>query len=158
MKVYEKCNNKYLISLIRKLFRKETGLNFCGGNWYYPNWVNMDTVEKQDSFYVDYNYDFGKKIRFPFADNHFKYIFVSHALYYFPIDDIRFYLSELYRILRMNGTIRISVIDDDLKAGSKEYDIRDTIKTRLNYDTLCSLLEEAGFFDIERSQYRKSKV
>lgn len=156
---YRLFNSKHLIALSRKVFTREVGLNFCGGNWYYPNWVNMDTVEKQDSFYVDYNYEFGKKIRFPFSDNHFRYIFTSHALYYFPIDDIRFYLSELHRILKIGGVMRISVIDDDLEVGSKIYDDQKVnVKTRLNYDIMHSLSEEAGFVDIKRSQYRKSKV
>ena len=47
----------------------------------------------------------------PFGENEFQYIFIEDTIEYFEIDKFIYALSEIYRILRHGGHLRISILN-----------------------------------------------
>ncbi|WP_304370720.1 class I SAM-dependent methyltransferase [uncultured Helicobacter sp.] len=112
-------------------------------------------------------------MRYPFKcpNDVFDGVFTEHVLEHFYIDDARALLKEIYRILKPNGTLRLSVPDlgfriqeylkdkqnDSTKAYASEH-IRKLTQEYLHlsvwdYERLYYECERIGFVDIALSQF-----
>ena len=65
----------------------------------------------------------------PFSDNSFRGIYSEHCLEHIPFESIDFVLSEIYRVLKPGGTLRIVIPDGELylKLYSKAIDGDDSV-------------------------------
>lgn len=89
-------------------------LNIACGNRYHKDWINID-------FYAN-NSDI-KKVNIlsglPFKDNSFDVAYSSHFFEHLHTQDATFVISEVYRVLKKGGILRIVV--PDLEGVCKEY-------------------------------------
>jgi predicted SAM-dependent methyltransferase len=109
--------------------------------------------------------------RFPFLDSSFDAAFSAHVLEHLYREDAEHCMRELYRILRKNGVLRVSV--PDLDEAVRNYDpqhpdvLLDLIynsaqerdKNRhhwmYNHVSMSQLLLAAGFEKVERRSFRE---
>lgn len=122
------------------------------------------------------------KDRLPFPDNHFKGIYTEHCYEHIPLDNFKENMSEIYRILRPGGTLRLIMPDGELyldiynkrKNGEDikmpyENGYISTIH-RINgifrnhghqfiydYATIKIVLQNAGFNQISKVQFKQGK-
>tara|TARA_B100001123_G_C14963375_1_gene888609 strand:- start:109 stop:837 length:729 start_codon:yes stop_codon:yes gene_type:complete len=87
-------------------------VNIGGGKWYFPRWENVDFYAPK--VYVDYRLDLRTKRKLNIKSNTASIVYSSHFFEHISDSDCKFILKESYRILKKNGTIRISVPDMDL--------------------------------------------
>ena len=121
--------------------------------------------------FVLHNLEYGM----PFPDESVDYLYSSHLLEHLFKDDAANLLREAYRVLKEGGRIRICVPDlehaislyhqgnkqealDFFFTTSKSTYYFSRHKYMYDFDLLRSLLDEAGFIDIERCTYKKGKV
>ncbi len=79
---------------------------FIGCDKYFiDGWLNTDLRGGGEIKYLDIS----KKM--PFGENEFQYIFIEDTIEYFEIDKFIYALSEIYRILRHGGHLRISILN-----------------------------------------------
>ena len=137
---------------------------------YFPGWIHVD-ISNYD--HIDYNTSFDK---LPFIeDNSVDIIYCCHALMYFHHSEIPTIFKEWKRALKTGGILRLSVTDFEqmikiYNASHKDISrVRgpimgywkttngDTIvqKTMFDYRSLYKLLEECGFNQIRRWDWRK---
>jgi len=149
--------------------RKEnqpTKLHLGSGSVYIPGFINVD-VDRNLQADV---YDDISKLR-KFRDSSYELIYACHVLEHFSHDEVPHVLKNWTRVLKPGGKIYISVPDIDrivniytenwehfqtrgntpwiglIYGGqSDQYDFH---KTGFNFNWLSSLLEDAGFSDIE---------
>jgi SAM-dependent methyltransferase len=111
------------------------------------------------------------KFGVPFNDQTVDYIFSSHFLEHLYLNDAKHLLRDCYRALKKGGRMRISVPDleyafDLYKKGEAErmlssyFFINDDSffaqhKYMYDYTILSSILNEIGFVNISRSEYRE---
>lgn len=100
------------VSMINKKFPyrlshgKVTDKLFVGCDKYFiDGWLNTDLREGGEVKYLDIS----KKL--PFEENEFQYIFIEDALEYLEIDKCMYALSEIYKILKHGGRLRISLLN-----------------------------------------------
>ena len=96
-----------LLSRGLKLNRKNNNyLNLGCGNNYIGNFVNID-------FFTNKKTDYGMDLRFPFKieSNSIDGIFTEHTFEHLSHQEVDNALSECYRILKIEGVIRIIVPD-----------------------------------------------
>lgn len=89
-------------------------LNIACDSRYHKNWVNVD-FHSDSALVTRVNILKG----LPFDDNSFDIIYSSHFLEHLTKDEGLFFLNETYRILKVNGIIRIVV--PDLENICREY-------------------------------------
>lgn len=115
------------------------------------------------------------RYKFVCDDNVFDGVFLEHVLEHFYIDEANMLLKEIYRILKPNGSIRISVpdLESSVKAYIKDKQdigakflaserIRKLTQEYLHlsvwdYDRLFYELENIGFVDIARSSFNNGR-
>lgn len=111
--------------------------------------------------------------RFPYSDNTFLFVYASHLLEHLLPDQARFCISEIYRVLKPGGVVRIAVPDLDKIIAS--YDPRNSDfflesffeasqkseKNRhhwyYNAISLKRLLESAGFREIYQCEFGQGR-
>jgi SAM-dependent methyltransferase len=96
-------------------------LNWGCGSWTEPGWINSDIKGGP-------GVDIASDIRdgLPLADNSIDYVVAIHSLPELPLDALVPALSELLRVLRPGGTLRVGLPDldraiDAYRAGRVEY-------------------------------------
>jgi predicted SAM-dependent methyltransferase len=107
----------------------------------------------------------------PYANETFEAIFSSHIVEHLTLDGAKNCMSESYRCLKNGGVLRISVPDLDalILAFSPKNSLEWTIDLfeanqkseknmhhfMYNFDSLYSILRQAGFSQITRQDYRQ---
>lgn len=81
-------------------------LNLGCGSHFHPDWVNVDFVSTGEGV-IAHNLRQG----LPFADESFDVVYHSHVLEHFPKDEVPFFLSECWRVLRPEGILRVVIPD-----------------------------------------------
>ena len=149
----------------------------CGSN-YVNGYINADFFYrfwKKDILKREWQLD----LRYPFncSDNVFDGIFTEHTLEHLYPDDAQRLLKEVYRILKPNSIVRITVPDLEqyIDFYNKNYNEINVEKFQTRYKTGCSgirnitqnyfhfsawdfeelkrYLEEVGFKDIQKMKY-----
>lgn len=77
----------------------------CGKN-YHSDWINID-IKAHDTNVIEHNILQG----LPFDSNSFDAVYSSHMLEHLNPFDAKNLLNEIYRVLKLNGIIRIVVPD-----------------------------------------------
>jgi len=77
----------------------------CGQN-YHKDWINIDFTTKSDDV-IEYNLLNG----IPLSDDSIDVLYHSHVLEHFTKKDGEELMKECYRVLKVNGIIRIAVPD-----------------------------------------------
>lgn len=124
----------------------------------------------KNHIFVHHNLEYG----IPFPIESVDYIYTSHLLEHFRKDDAERFLKEAFRVLRINGRIRISVPDLEhaisLYLQGKKENALDYFYTNpksghvgdheymYDFEMLKSLLLEVGFSVVERCSYQKGKT
>jgi predicted SAM-dependent methyltransferase len=75
----------------------------CGGH-YLPNWTNVDFYSNNKDII---QHDLRKGI--PFSDETYDFVYHSHVLEHFTLDQARFFIKECYRVLKPGGILRVAV-------------------------------------------------
>lgn len=120
--------------------------------------------------FVHHRFDYGV----PFEDESVDFVFSSHMLEHLFLDDARRLVSDIFRVLKPGGLVRIGVPDlavalDLYRRGDKEQALgffftpsRSGLFDRHHYlydfDLLRDLLASVGFVEIERRQYRTGRL
>lgn len=109
----------------------------------------------------------------PFADNTIDFIYSSHLLEHFFLDDARKLLRDAYRTLKNAGRIRICVPDLEYALGLYNDGRKDQALSfffpsypgilsqhhyMYDFDLLKALLETVGFVDIEHCAFQEGKT
>jgi predicted SAM-dependent methyltransferase len=89
----------------------------CGGNWQVDGWLGIDNSNTaftwQKGTVQNYiNLDVTKGL--PFADNSVDVLFSSHALEHFTYNEAIALLFEIYRVLKIGGSLCLVVPDLDV--------------------------------------------
>jgi len=146
----------------------------CGPN-AFPEFINLDYWWTP---IVDICWDITKK-PYPLASESLEGIYSEHCLEHIGYEDMRKNLREFYRMLKPGGVLRIVTPDGEIymdiyhkrKTGGKELMPYEegyiTPMARINglfrnhghkfihdFDTLKTLLEEAGFKSVRKCSYR----
>jgi predicted SAM-dependent methyltransferase len=134
-------------------------------------------VEWPDSILI---HDVKKKL--PFADSSIEYVYTSHFLEHNPPDEARRLISDVFRVLKPGGVLRVVVPDlalgarrylDALKEDSKDSKaalefldwlqlnkpgMRDPHRWMYDAPSLSSILVESGFVNVIVCDYKKGRV
>jgi predicted SAM-dependent methyltransferase len=171
----------------RKILKKKLKLNEnfnylnlgCGDN-YIEGYINADFFTRlkfwsKNQLKRDWQLD----LRFPLdcSDNTFDGIFTEHTLEHFYPDECKNLLKELFRVLKPNSIIRITVPDLEKYVNfyTKNYSEINVVNFNSHYKNGCSairnmtqnyfhlsvwdyeelknFLEEAGFTSIKKMEY-----
>jgi SAM-dependent methyltransferase len=89
-------------------------LNVGCGSRFHPAWVNIDFVSYSPQVRT---FDLRKGL--PFSDASFDAVYHSHLLEHLRRNEATSFLSDCFRVLRPNGTIRVVV--PDLERIAREY-------------------------------------
>lgn len=89
-------------------------LNLGCGNKYHKDWVNIDFVSNSE-YVLQHNLLTG----IPLEDNEVDVVYHSHVLEHFSKEDGFHFIEECFRVLNLNGILRIAV--PDLESIAKEY-------------------------------------
>jgi predicted SAM-dependent methyltransferase len=81
-------------------------LNLCCGNRFHQEWINIDFTSSSE--YVR-THNLLKGI--PYPDNYFDVVYHNNALEHFQKNDGERFIQECYRVLKLQGIIRIVVPD-----------------------------------------------
>lgn len=119
--------------------KKKIMVNIGGGYFFKRHWSVLDVPSKHYKFMrgvVDYECDLTSGQPLPLEDDSVSFIYSSHTLEHIPQECIPFLFSELYRILKRKGVIRLTMPDfdkavDAFANNNKEYFIlleNDTIE------------------------------
>lgn len=104
----DKINTKQVTNLLKtKKVNRKIILDICGGIAPYNSSINNIDIIKNKN--VDFVMDISKGIEFP--DNSIDEIITIGTLEHFKKKDFLFVLYEMTRILKINGTIKISTPD-----------------------------------------------
>ena len=166
-----------------KLSNNENYLHLgCGAN-YLDGYINADFFRggfwKKKRLKIEWELDF----RYPLncSNNTFDGIFTEHTLEHLYPDDAKRLLAELFRVLKPEALIRITVPDLEkyVKFYTKKYEYIDVNKFNEQYPTGCSAirnttqnylhfsawdfeelkryLEEVGFRDVKKMEFGKTQ-
>lgn len=140
----------------------------CGWRDFGPEWIHIDGG--------DYPHLQDKDItQLSFKDNSVDLIYASHTIEYFDREEVKVLLVEWKRVLRPGGTLRLAV-PDFLKLTWLYQETKDLTKvlgplfgkmpmgkdtiyhrTAYDFDSLKKLLEEVGFSDINRYNWKNTE-
>lgn len=81
----------------------------CGGR-HVNGWLNVDKFAGNADTYLN------ATTAFPFDDNIFDKVFTEHMIEHLPIEKIRLFLSEIFRVLKPGGVLRVTCPDLELYA------------------------------------------
>lgn len=150
-------------------------LNWGCGAYGAAQWINSDIKEGPG---IQYPCDVREGL--PFPDAHMDYIVSIHALPEIPYPDLSGVLTELRRVLKPGGVLRLGLPDleramDAYRAGDRDYflipdeDARSLgaklvlqliwygySRTLFTYDFAEEILRAAGFSNITRCGYRET--
>ena len=115
----------YLFTATLRRFVNVSNANYLniGGGQYFSHFdfINLDyEVENNPPFTV--NHDLNGREPLPFKSDSFKGIYTSHCVEHLQSKQVEYVLSEALRILRKDGTIRITL--PDIGAYFKAYEER----------------------------------
>ena len=102
-----KLKHAYFNSLTAKAFENyknnntEMSLQIGAGQNTLQGFFNTDYFKRDTVHFLDCT----KK--FPFEDDQFKYIFSEHHIEHIHYKEAKFMLSEIYRVMKRNGVLRI---------------------------------------------------
>ncbi|MBD1928900.1 methyltransferase domain-containing protein [Trichocoleus sp. FACHB-90] len=112
--------------------------------------------------------------KFPWADNSVDAAYTSHVLEHLYLDGALNCISEVYRVLKPGGIFRIAVPDLDQLIKSYDSNCPEVFLTEFleatqtleknrhhwhyNENSLRKILQEAGFREVVRREYRESKI
>jgi SAM-dependent methyltransferase len=151
-------------------------MNWGCGNHVEPGWINSDI---DDTLAIDISCDIRDGL--PLDDDHLDYIVSIHALQEIPYGDLLGALSELRRVLKPGGVLRLCL--PDLERGIEAFHENDrdyflvpdedaaTIGGKLvtqliwygwsrslfTYDFTEELLQKAGFRDVVPNSFRRTE-
>ena len=74
---------------------------------------------------TDYEHDLTSRESLPFEDKSVSFIYSSHTFEHIPQEYCSFIFSEMYRILKQGGAVRITVLDFDKAADAYAADNQD---------------------------------
>lgn len=154
---------------------KSTKLHLCcGSRDFGKKWVHIDGMP-----YPHLDYQIRDLSSLPFPDESFELIYCSHAIGYFDRDGIVPMLSELKRVLKKGGTLRLSTPDFDTISylyRTGQYELNDMLgllygkwefdgnnkkyiyfKTTYDFVSLRNLLAESGFEKINLWDFRDTE-
>lgn len=155
--------------------QKDIKLHWGCGSRKLNGWINVDGWASTATDYV-----LDLRQRLPLQDESVAYIFTEHVLEHFHFEEGQEILQDFFRVLQPGGVVRIVVPDLELccKAflkGDKEwFGIVDAPaysagfgfnsifyhhfhKYIHDFETLASLLQQAGFRHVVRSQFQESQ-
>jgi len=134
------------------------------------DWIHIDGGD-----YDHLKYDNITKLEF--KDNTVDVIYASHVFEYFDYEEAKVLLAEWRRVLKVDGVIRLAVPDFDAMSGlyqSGEVLLKDIVgplygkmpmgdttiyhKTTYDFETMKEILEECGFKDIRRYDWKSYPV
>lgn len=179
MKTYSKDKD------IRNYFRNKKGLkmlNIGCGTDYKKGWVNIDNNSDNNIDKLDVNWDLRNPL--PIDDNSVDFIFNEHFVEHLTPEEARIALSDLMRVLKPGGVMRIAMPDLESVVNTyinvplkkdpviKEFKM-DFIQTKAewmnmsfrwwghmwlyDWEELVRRLHEIGFDNVKRAKLRKSK-
>jgi predicted SAM-dependent methyltransferase len=139
----------------------------CGKRNFGEDWIHIDGG--------DYDHlDSKDIINLPYENNKVDLIYAAHVIEYWDRDGVKDLLKEWYRVLRSGGVLRLAVPNFRVMAQlyiqygepldsflgplyGKMPMGEETIyhKTTYDFDSLATLLEEIGFSDIRRWDWRE---
>ncbi len=172
---------KVIFLLFRRKYRFTQKINLCSGLVRIKGYANLDKWLTADIVY-DVNFPL------PFYDNSIERIVMMHAIYYFEYEKAKEIISEIYRILKSDGIVRLSFTD--LSIFAKKYIEKDYsfycqkigtgedrfkgktigdkfishayfyggIKYFYDFESLKVHFEEAGFREIKRCNFKESQI
>lgn len=161
--------------------RKKIKLNVGCGTDYKKGWINIDNNSDENIEKLDLNWDLRNPL--PFKDNSVDFIFHEHFLEHLTVEEARISMSDMMRVLKPGGIMRIAMpdLDDIFKLYSdsnwkkrpviKNHGL-DFVKTRAemvnmsfswwghkwiyDWEELKRRFEEIGFKKIKRCKLGKS--
>ncbi|MCK4358964.1 MAG: class I SAM-dependent methyltransferase [Candidatus Cloacimonetes bacterium] len=108
-------NDEYLyLKYTKRSIAKKLFLNIGAGSFYHKHWTNVDYSsdwysKHQKEHFINYNIMSKKPL--PFEDNSIELAYSSHVFEHVKNDAVQSLLSELYRVLKQGGGIRITCPD-----------------------------------------------
>ncbi len=152
---------------------EEIKLHLGGGKRYLKGYIHVDLA---DYPHIDYRHNV--ETLPTFVDDSVSIIYASHVLEYFDHIEAREVLKEWYRVLQPRGILRLAVPNFEvLVEVYQKYKNLDLIhgplygrweipkinmvihhKTVYDFPSLKQTLEEAGFRDVRRWDWRKAFV
>lgn len=99
------------------LMRYNTGeiyLNVGAGDFYHPNWTNLDWPTEHYDYTPDIVHDLRSNKRIVLPDRSVSIIYISHVIEHIPDESVDTLLANCYRLLKEGGILRIAVPDKDL--------------------------------------------
>jgi predicted SAM-dependent methyltransferase len=151
-------------------------LNWGCGNWAVPGWINSDIKEGPG---IDISCDIRDGL--PLEEDSIDYIMAAHALPEIPYQDLVPTLTELRRVLKPGGVLRLSL--PDLLKGVAAYERNDAdyflipdeeakkigaklivqliwygySRTLFTSDFIEEMLIKAGFNQVNHCRYQETK-
>jgi len=138
----------------------------CGKRDFGEGWIHIDGNNYSHVRYHDI-------VNLPFKPNTVDLIYASHVIEYFDREEVIDLLNKWYKVLKIQGKIRIAVPDFEVMASLytlADYDLNDFLgplygkwqikdkyvyhKTVYDYTSLKNLLESIGFKKIEKYDWR----
>ena len=93
-------------------------LNVGGGEFVRDHWRVLDYIVPSwydyNSVFVDFNVDLEENRNWPIDKESYSLVYTSHTLEHLSQNAVRHTLAEIYRILKRQGGLRITVPDIDL--------------------------------------------
>lgn len=172
---------KWLSMKRQKRHPKIKKINLGGGSLSIDGYINIDRCKEADIVHDILN-------PLPIESDSVEVIVMSHALNYFSYEEAKFVVAEIYRVLQKGGIIRASFPDlrifakayvendidflfQKLPTGEDRFvgkTIGDKfiseayfyggVKYFFDFESAAEIFKEAGFKQIKKCQYRKSKI
>lgn len=141
----------------------------CGWRNFGKDWIHIDAGDHE---HLDHKIDIS---HLPFEDNSTDLIYLSHTIAYFDRAEIIDRLNEWRRVLKPEGILRLATPDFDALVSlviSKKIPLEKVLgplygkmqmgadviyhKTVYNFESLKKLLEDNGFKDVIRYDWKKT--
>lgn len=96
-------------NIVNAFTRKVVKLHVGCGTLYKNGWINIDNNSDNNIQKLDINHDLSKGL--PFDDNSVDYIYNEHFIEHLSREDGLTFMKECFRVLKINGVIRIACPD-----------------------------------------------
>jgi predicted SAM-dependent methyltransferase len=107
--VYGKISRQFFRPSMPSLSSQEVNLHLGCGEIDHPGFINIDGLPSSHIHYIRPINDLS-----PFQDESVSLIYASHCLEHFSHQEVLTVLKEWFRVLKINGVLRVSVPDFDL--------------------------------------------